>query len=106
MAIKKNKPQYKPKPGYFFNSPFEERKVLGYLLNLINSAFLHYKTKDLFELSIELLGQRPFIEAMKRVCPDFLESPEFDAWMKSEYNSADLPARTIKPSLSIISVVY
>jgi len=95
MAGTKKKPQYKPKPGYFFNSPFEERKALGYLLNLINSAFLHYKTKDLFELSIDLLGQRPFIEAMKRVCPDFLEAPEFDTWIKSEYNSVDLPARTM-----------
>jgi len=95
MAIKKNKSQYKPKPGYLFSSPFEERKALSYLRNLINSTFLHYKTKDLFELAIELLGQRPVIEVMKTVYPEFLEAPEFDAWMRSDYSSVDLPIKTM-----------
>lgn len=41
---------------YFFSSHFEEKKTIQYLCNLINSRFVIYKTEDIFEFSIEVLG--------------------------------------------------
>ncbi len=94
MAIKKKNPLYRPKPGYLFNSSYEELKILSYLRNLINSTFLHHKTNDLFDLTVELLGQRPIIEVIKSACPELIELSEFEATMRSDYNSEAIPINT------------
>ena len=41
---------------YLFSSPFEERKTLEYLGNLINSRFIYNTPAKLFDFTNEVLG--------------------------------------------------
>jgi len=89
----KAKLRYTLKHRYFFNSPFEERKALSYLNNLINSTFLLHKTADLFNLTVTLMGHKSVMGILKKVCPEFLASDDFAHWAKNE----DVKSITIAP---------
>lgn len=59
-----NEYQGKFKPGYIFPSQFEEKKVLSYCINLIQSRISSSRATELFEMCSEILGQSwlaPFV---------------------------------------------
>lgn len=97
MAVKRRrKRKYSSiNPRHMFNSPFDEKKVMGYLHNLIKSRFVHYKTETLFEFSNKVLGDEVIIDCLEKSHPKIVEEKKFADWIRDEILAEHIPDRTL-----------
>ena len=87
---------------HLFSSTFEERKVLGYLNNLINSKFLHNIPVNLFSFSRKILGMKKTISLLKKNFPEIVSNKKFDEWIENEQLDNNIPRKTLIELLSRI----
>jgi transitional endoplasmic reticulum ATPase len=87
---------------HLFSSTFEERKVLGYLNNLINSKFLHNIPVNLFSFSRRILGMKKTISLLKKNFPEIVSNKKFDEWIENEQLDNNIPRNTLIEFLSRI----
>lgn len=89
------------KSRYAFTSYFEERKILEYLGNLIDSRFLNSETEALFGFAWTALGKKTIIDIIKLKHPEvikrrqFKDAIELDAPMDDD----EIPTRVMKTLL-------
>ncbi|MGR3177454.1 MAG: AAA family ATPase, partial [Candidatus Anammoxibacter sp.] len=81
--------------GYMFNSTFEEKKIVGYLVNLINSRFLRNKTKELFEFSYKVLGEETITSCLKESFPKIVANEEFPGWIEDDVLARHVPRKVL-----------
>lgn len=66
------------RPKAIFGSRFEEKKAYAYLLNLINSPFLHNKPFCLFQFAGDVLGRNKTIPHLLKLCSSVQQSNILD----------------------------
>jgi len=76
---------------HFFSSSFEERKILEYLNNLINSKFLRIMPVNLFSFSRKILGMETTITLLEKHFPEVVSNKEFHQWIKNDQLDDNMP---------------
>lgn len=80
---------------HFFSSSFEERKILEYISNLINSRFLSNMPVNLFSFSRNILGMETTITLLKKHFPEIVSNKEFDEWIKNDQLDDNIPRNVL-----------
>ena len=85
---------------HLFSSSFEERRILEYLNNLINSKFLHSIPVNLFSFSRKILGIKKTISLLKKHFPEIVSNKKFDEWVEHEQLDSNIPRNILVELLS------
>lgn len=82
---------------YLFNSSFDERKTIGYLLNLIDSSLSHDRYMELFRFSADVLGESKVLKIINKKYPEVLKSNGNNGITKVKIDNIDevIPRRTL-----------
>lgn len=72
--------------SHHFSSAFEERKVLGYIRNLITSRLVRGREGNLVVICSELLGRTAIAEAVQKHAPEVARSEKFVLWADRSIN--------------------
>jgi len=79
---------------YIFNNSFEERKILGYLYNITNSALLSRKSHGIFKFTAGILGGNAVISILKKIhlkipSNDVKDNIDFERWAEDNLSHHD-----------------
>jgi len=82
---------------YLFNSSFDERKTIGYLLNLIDSSLFHDRYMQLFRFSADVLGESKVLKIINKKYPEIFKSNGNNGITKVKIDNIDevIPLRTL-----------
>lgn len=81
--------KFHEKSAQLFNNPFEERKTLAFLNNLIGSKFLSRDPGQILEFADTVLGGKSLVDLARRHRPDMAAGEKFKKYLKG--NDANLP---------------
>ena len=86
--------------NHYFSSSFEKRKTLGYLINLINSKFLHSIPTTLFSISRKILGIKTIVSLLNKHYPEIVSNIKFDEWIEQDQLDSNIPRNILIEFLS------
>lgn len=92
MVIRNLNKNKRAKSFLFFRTPFQERKILEYLNNLINSRFVNYHPHHILSFSVDVLGIRIVYKLLKDEYPkiqDYRNSFDLCKWVEDNISDRD-----------------